>query len=299
MRSLVGHVSVSRRIVGGACLVLCLALSSPALARKAPAAATQTDVLRKKARKVFLKGQTHYKLGRFDKALVAYTRAYQLLPLAGFLFNIGQCHRFLGHYKQAIYFYKGYLRETPGAPNLEVVKILIQRTRKKLLDQTTQRAQAKRQFTEGVRLYALGKVRLALARFQAAYQALASPGYRYHIAQCHRKLKEWKSAVFYYEGYLKDNPATPMAGLVEGHLKTCRQRLKEEELRRRGILNPNLGKGGKGGDKVVPVYKKWWLWTLVGVGVAVLATGLGVGLTVGSSSGLKAPPTTLGTVSWR
>lgn len=30
-----------------------------------------------------------------------------------------------------------------------------------------------------------------------------------------------------------------------------------------------------------PVYKQWWLWTLVGVGVAGAATGLALGLTLG------------------
>jgi tetratricopeptide (TPR) repeat protein len=278
-------------------LLLTLGLSSPAWARKATP--IKADLLRDKARKIFHQGQTHYKLGRFDKALIAYTRAYQLLPLAGFLFNIGQCHRFLGNYSQAIYFYKGYLRETPGAPNLWVVQILIRRTQKKLAEKSSRRARAQAEFKEGVRLYALGQVRQALAKFQAAYQALPSPGYRYHIAQCHRKLKEWKQAVFYYEGYLKDNPATPMASLVEAHIETCRKRLKEAELKRRGILNPTLGKGGTGGTKVVPVYKKWWLWTLVAVGVAALAVGLGAGLGMRDHGGLGEIPTTLGTVSWR
>lgn len=292
---------VARRVVcGAAVLLLTLGLSSAASARKP--APIKTDALRQKARKIFLEGQTHYKLGRFDKALVAYSRAYQLLPLAGFLFNIGQCHRFLGNHNQAIYFYKGYLRETPGAPNREVVQLLIRRTQRKLAEQGTKRAKAQAEFAEGVRLYALGQVRQALAKFQAAYQALPSPGCRYHIAQCHRKLKEYKQAVFYYKGYLKDNKATPMASLVEGHLKTCRRRLKEAELKRRGILNPNLGnngKGGTGGDKVVPVYKKWWLWTMVAIGVAAVATGLGVGLGLRDSGGIGEIPTTLGTVNWK
>jgi len=281
-------------------LLLTLGLSSAAFARKP--APNKTDVLRQKARRIFLEGQTHYKLGRFDRALVAYSRAYRLLPLAGFLFNIGQCHRFMGNFKQAIYFYEGYLRETPGAPNLGVVQLLIRQTQKKLAEQGAKRARAQTAFKEGVRLYALGQVRQALAKFQAAYQAIPSPGYRYHIAQCHRKLAEYKQAVFYYERYLRDNPATPMASLVEGHIKTCRQRLKEAELKRRGILNPNLGKngkGGKGGVKVVPLYKKWWLWTAVAVGVAAIATGLGVGLGLRDSGGINSIDTTLGTVNWR
>jgi len=310
MRSACHLPIVKRRGVWGAVvgLALTLALSSPASARQAPPTPTPpppptpTAALRAQARVIFDQGQTHYKLGRFDKALIAYTRAYQLLPLAGFLFNIGQCHRLLGRYKQAIHFYKGYLRETPGAPNLEVVKILIGRTQKKRVEQGAIRARAQAEFTEGVRLYALGKVRQGLARFQAAYQVLPSAGYRYHIAQCHRKLKEWKQAVYYYEGYLRDNPATPMANLVEAYLKECRQRLKEAALKRSGILNPNLGhlgSGGKRGVKVVPLYKKWWLWTVVAVGVTALAVGLGAGLGLRDQGSLGEIPTTLGTVSWR
>jgi Tetratricopeptide repeat len=301
---------LNHRAVWGAVVLVALTLgfASPTLARApAPAPASSpasipSDVLRAQARKIFVQGQTHYKLGRFAKALLAYTRAYQLLPLAGFLFNIGQCHRLLGHYKRAIHFYRGYLRETPGAPNLEVVKILIARTEKKLAAQSGRRVRAQAEFTEGVRLYALGQVRQGLAKFRAAYQVLPSTGYRYHIAQCHRKLKEWKQAVFYYEGYLRDNPGTPMASLVEAYLKECRQRVKEAELKRRGILNPTLGGGGAGGTgtlKVVPLYKKWWLWTVVAVGVTALAVGLGAGLGLRDQGGIGEVPTTLGTVSWR
>jgi tetratricopeptide (TPR) repeat protein len=281
----------------GLTLGMTLGLSSPAAARKP--APPRVDSRRAKAKTIFTKGQIHYKLGRFDKALISYTQAYKLIPVAGFLFNIGQCHRFLGQYQKAIYFYKGYLRESLGAPNLEVVKILIHQTQKKLADQASARARAQAQFTEGVRLYALGQVRQGLAKFQAAYQALPSPGYRYHIAQCYRKLKEWKQAVFFYEGYLRDNSATPMASLVEAHLKTCRKRLAEAEIKRRAILNPNLRKGGNGGIKVVPVYKKWWLWTVVAVAATALAIGLGAGLGLRDDGRLKAIPTTLGTVDWR
>src|SRR5689334_6368244 len=32
-----------------------------------------------------------------------------------------------------------------------------------------------------------------------------------------------------------------------------------------------------------PLYKRWWLWTTVGVASAALAVGLGVGLTAGGS----------------
>ncbi len=42
-----------------------------------------------------------------------------------------------------------------------------------------------------------------------------------------------------------------------------------------------------------PVYKKWWLWTVVGVVAAGAAVGIGVGVTQ-SSSRFDAPLGTVG-----
>jgi tetratricopeptide (TPR) repeat protein len=83
------------------------------------------------ARQHFEKGQTHYKLGQFEEALSEYSQAYKLAPLAGFLFNIGQCHRRLEDHEQAIFFLKGYLREKPKAKNRALVEKLIKDAEKK------------------------------------------------------------------------------------------------------------------------------------------------------------------------
>src|SRR5205085_2780846 len=42
-----------------------------------------------------------------------------------FLFNIGQCHRQLGHVQDAITFYRAYLRNLPNADNRDEVKELV------------------------------------------------------------------------------------------------------------------------------------------------------------------------------
>ena len=83
------------------------------------------------AKQAFEQAELHYKLGRFAQALTAYSRAYELAPLPGFLFNIGQCHRQLGHHERAVFFFLGYLREKPGAKNQRVVKELIAQSQKK------------------------------------------------------------------------------------------------------------------------------------------------------------------------
>ena len=77
------------------------------------------------ARALFSRAEVHYSLGRFHEALALYAKAYELLPLPGFLFNIGQCHRNLKRFERALFFYRGYLRKAPLAPNRAVVLELI------------------------------------------------------------------------------------------------------------------------------------------------------------------------------
>ena len=70
-----------------------------------------------------------YKLGHFEQALAEYSAAYQVFPVPALLFNIGQCHKYLGHYEQALFFYRGYLRDSPSdITNRDVVEGLITET---------------------------------------------------------------------------------------------------------------------------------------------------------------------------
>jgi tetratricopeptide (TPR) repeat protein len=66
-----------------------------------------------------------FELGNFREALEEYERAYQIAPLPGFLFNIGQCHRNLGNLKKAVFSFRHYLRKKPEARNREAVMTLI------------------------------------------------------------------------------------------------------------------------------------------------------------------------------
>ena len=90
------------------------------------------DDAKQEAKKHFRLAEQHYKLGRFGDALREYSTAYELAPLAGFLFNIGQCHRLLGNHERAVFFYEGYLREKPNARNRNAVLKLIAESKKKL-----------------------------------------------------------------------------------------------------------------------------------------------------------------------
>ncbi|MCX5742894.1 MAG: tetratricopeptide repeat protein [Proteobacteria bacterium] len=63
------------------------------------------------------KGNTHYNLGEFDKAIEEFKAAYALTSAVGLLFNIAQSYRLKKDYENASYFYKTYLRLKPDAPN--------------------------------------------------------------------------------------------------------------------------------------------------------------------------------------
>jgi tetratricopeptide (TPR) repeat protein len=109
----------------------------------APATADAQDN-KKLAKKHYRQGQTHYKLGRFPEALKSFSKAYEYLEHPAFLFNIAQCHRQLKNYERAVFFYEGYLRDKPDAPNRALVEELIADTQGSLNKQKKLAAAAAR-----------------------------------------------------------------------------------------------------------------------------------------------------------
>ncbi len=79
----------------------------------------------KEARTLTSQASVEYDVGHFDQALELYTRAYERYPKPALLFDIGQCHRQLGHYERAIFFFQGYLRGQPQAANRALVEKFI------------------------------------------------------------------------------------------------------------------------------------------------------------------------------
>jgi tetratricopeptide (TPR) repeat protein len=77
------------------------------------------------ARDHFRKGEKLFALGKFAEALTHYEAAYEAQPMPELLFNIGQCHRNLKNYDQAIFSFEKYLREKPNAANRKAVEKLI------------------------------------------------------------------------------------------------------------------------------------------------------------------------------
>jgi len=84
------------------------------------------------ARQLTSRASVEYDVGHFDQALDLYAKAYERYPKPALLFDIGQCHRLLGHYERAIFFYQGYLRGKPDAANRALVEQFILDSQKQL-----------------------------------------------------------------------------------------------------------------------------------------------------------------------
>ena len=70
-----------------------------------------------------------YEIGAFDRALADAAEAYELSGAPELLFNLGQCHRALAHWKEALFSYRNYLRRRPEAKNRVQVLALIEEMR--------------------------------------------------------------------------------------------------------------------------------------------------------------------------
>jgi tetratricopeptide (TPR) repeat protein len=128
------------------CVALVYVLSMLAFA--VPASA-QTALEQAKA--LTNEASVQYKLGRASVALEGYMKAYEKYPTPGLLFNIAQCHRMLTNYEQAIYFYRGYLRDKPDAANRTDVETLIRDTEHDLEAERARRAEAEARAAEEAR----------------------------------------------------------------------------------------------------------------------------------------------------
>jgi tetratricopeptide (TPR) repeat protein len=180
-------------------------------------------------------------------------------------------------------------------------------------------AEAKKLYDEATALYNLGQFPDAAERYKQAYTAMPLPPMLYNIAQSYRLANDFKNALFFYRSFLRAMPNTPSRKQVEERIVSL-----EAQLERNRALQsdpptapnpdattpptetppPTAEAPAAASQAIVaapadqpaatPVYKKWWLWTLVGVAVV----GVGVGVGVGLGTAKSGPSTQLGTLSF-
>ena len=77
------------------------------------------------AKEAYTEGKRQYDLGEYDAALAAFKKAYLNYEEPVFLFNIAQCYRAMGDKPAAARTYRAFLRNWPKAPNKEQVERIV------------------------------------------------------------------------------------------------------------------------------------------------------------------------------
>src|SRR5260370_21335714 len=62
--------------------------------------------------------------------------------------------------------------------------------------------ESQKRYAAGASAYERGEYDVALAHFQAAYDAAPSPEFWFNIGRCHERLGRWAEAAAAYESYL-------------------------------------------------------------------------------------------------
>jgi hypothetical protein len=117
--------------------LLLLAATRPAVAQPTAADGPKSTDLdgRARAKALYAQGESAYAQGSFGKALGLYKQAFEAWPLPGFQFNMGQCHRQMGDFAQAIAAFNLYLEQSPQAPNRKTVVALLKASKRALMRQ--------------------------------------------------------------------------------------------------------------------------------------------------------------------
>ena len=91
------------------------------------------------------------------------------------------------------------------------------------------RAEAKALFQEGQKHYTLGEFEEALKDFSAAYDKLPMAAFLFNIAQCHKEMKNFERAIFFFEGYLRDAPQAGNREMIEELIGESRGAMEKQQ----------------------------------------------------------------------
>jgi hypothetical protein len=264
--------AVRRRLGMPAAALLVLSLPLlviPAVA--APAAAASRDP-ESRARELFHVGEAHFIAGRYREAALAYERAYAAKPLAGFLFNLGQCYRNLDRPVRALSYFKAYLLDAPHAANRAAVQRTIADL-DALLDKEQSGSRSER--------IAVSGTRAPPAPAPSPVSDIVEP-------------REWgpdETSVVRIAPPGLPEPIAGAKGVAEGDPLADTVRAPRTAIRPESDLHgaspvlprptapalawADVTASVRRAPARTPVYRRWWFWTLVGVAAAgAVATGV-------------------------
>jgi tetratricopeptide (TPR) repeat protein len=194
------------------------------------------------ARAWFDRGQAQFTAGRFAYAAASFRKAFELKPLAAFIFNEGSALEKGRHLAAAANAFEHYLYLDPNAKDAKEVlgKITTLRgqvapvTEASLIDPEDEPSQApdvtakgvqgaREWFNRGQVAYQLGDYKRAYDAFVAAYDHKPYAAFVYNEAASLDRLGNVDGAVQAYERYLALEPKASDAGKVRERIKRLRE----------------------------------------------------------------------------
>lgn len=233
--------------------IRCLVLVAATLA--AVAGVAHADAARDAAAKEHYEaGTAAFNLGNWSRAIEEYKTAYTFKPEPVLLYDIAQSYRLANDLPNAIFFYKSYLRNAPNATNRREIDDRLHKLEQQLHDQQQVTTQPP--------------------------NTPVPPGAQPQKESAHEPAPASPPPVA-ATAAPKPAPAPAPAPAPQAQA--------EHEPTTSPALQ--LTQSSAPPSERTPVYKKWWLWTIVG-GVVVVGVGVGLGIGLTQSS---APSTHLGT----
>ena len=158
---------------------------------------------------------------------------------------------------------------------------------------------AKEHFVRGTKLYDLGRYLEAAKEYEATYEIKDDPALLFNIGQAYRLGGDLSSAIRAYKSFLRRVPASSQRVQIEVHLREMQRQLDERPpppsvttpatppptattTTGPTTATPPPAEPPPAQAERTPLYKKWWLWTVVG---GVVVVGVVVGITVGVLAG--------------
>lgn len=168
------------------------------------------------------------------------------------------------------------------------------------------RMHAQRLTREAERLYERGNFSAARAKYQEAYHASRRPELLFNVGQCHRRLGQHRSAIFFFDLYLHEQPRSPHRDLVESLIEESKADLihnHESASNGQGAASPPgpavpLAPSPTQSDEVTRVTRRRAAIAVSVVLTVAAGTVLGVALANRDSSNPPASNSSLGMVSW-
>jgi tetratricopeptide (TPR) repeat protein len=157
------------------------------------------------------------------------------------------------------------------------------------------RAEAKIEVERAALNYRLGRFEEALQSYARAYELFNAPVLLFNMGQCHKNLKHYERAIFFFQGYLREETNPEKRALAEELLAKSRADLEKQrqELVPSPAAAPDLavmppseplialdvppsnasGQPGSDAENATPLTRKWWFWTVLGAGAVAIAGG--------------------------